>query len=218
MCRSWYAAGLGQDSSADGLVDKVAKVKKYSDHLTQVFADRRLLDVLLGCEPRMLPHFVVVMGDGMDQAHWRLPRDPGLKTVKSIASLKRPQCVVHMIWVYGIHIRFYISDCDMAHDSSMITECLAQSLEKTAELLAASGKKMPSALLYIAMALVVPSTPVFSRHMILHPLCSLSPLNATCVDALLWRLTTPLGNQRTNTCSAISCTWCKNRSSAWPQS
>ena len=122
---------------------KIEKVKLYSNHLTDVFTDRRLLDTLIEFSPKCMTDMLLVMGDGMDQAHFRLPRDPGLKTVKALASFKRPQVTVHLMWVSHLRMDFYVVDTDVPHDSSMITECLAQTLERCCVQLREQGKDMP---------------------------------------------------------------------------
>ena len=138
-----------EDTTADGLSTKALLVKEYSDHLSDVFVDRRLMETLI-CNAHLFKDaYLVICGDGMDQAHWRLPRDPELKTVKALGSFQRPQCVLHMIWVFNVRIEFFILDSDQHHDSSMVTECMARTLEKVAADFESMGSVMPPALLYM---------------------------------------------------------------------
>ena len=72
----------------------------YSAHVRNVFAVKSMLwsqraTVMdAAVNPTNASDFVMICADSIDQSHWALPRDPALKNVKSIASYKRPTCVI----------------------------------------------------------------------------------------------------------------------------
>jgi hypothetical protein len=144
-------------SDASGILSyKFEKIRNYSAHLEQVFRDKA---VLWGQRATALASravsahacdYLMVVSDAIDQSHWRLPRDPDLKLVKSLANFKRPSCVVICVWVVGILCRFWILDEDQAHDSSTTIDVVARTLEEVYVILEKEGKPMPPNIIYWA--------------------------------------------------------------------
>eukprot|EP00969_Alexandrium_andersonii_P034824 1523663-Alexandrium_andersonii.AAC.1 len=100
-------------------------VKQYSQHMTDVFRDRNLRIFICDFALQPMCDFLIIFADGMDQAHWRLPRDPLLREVKSLQSFVRPTVIFECVWIYGYRIDYYLFDTDQAHDSSSIIECIS---------------------------------------------------------------------------------------------
>lgn len=132
---------------------------KYQRHLAAVAADRSFINGLrmaasipetTRTSQTLGGEYLLVIVDGMDQAKWRLPRFPELRTPKSAAHLKRPTVVVEAVWVVGHRLDFYLLDKDQHHDSNSIQECIAQSLEKVAASFESKKSKMPRSIILVA--------------------------------------------------------------------
>jgi hypothetical protein len=126
----------------------------YQRHLSAVAADRSFVNGLRHMASSMTgapgDEFLLVIIDGMDQAKWRLPRFPELRTPKSAAHLQRPTVVVEAVWVVGHRLDFYLLDKDQRHDSNSIQECIAQSVEKVAASYESKTSKMPRTIILVA--------------------------------------------------------------------
>ncbi len=94
-----------------------------------------------------------MIGDGMDQSKWRLPRDPALRQVHSLVKYNRPTCVVHCIWAVGHVVAFFILDKNVRHDSNAVIECVAITLELVHRKL---GDATPKSLIYFVGASQLP--------------------------------------------------------------
>ena len=132
---------------------------KYQRHLAAVAADRSFINGLRmaasiqqtsSTSQTLGGEYLLVIVDGMDQAKWRLPRFPELRTPKSAAHLNRPTVVVEAVWVVGHRLDFYLLDKDQHHDSNSIQECIAQSLEKVAASYESKKSKMPRSIILVA--------------------------------------------------------------------
>jgi hypothetical protein len=134
-------------TSCAELEEKFAAHSAYKQHLNIVFNDRQVSwmarDMAMASQGS---DAFVIFTDGMDQAKARLPRDPMLRSMKDVAQFQRPQCVVQIVWVIGVRLDLYILDCDQAHDSSSIIQCVSTTLEHIAVDFASRNRMMPSAL------------------------------------------------------------------------
>ena len=72
--------------------------------------------------------------DGMDQAHWNLPREAGQNAPKEWAKYQRPRAKVQGVWLFWWEVSFYVADNCMPHDSGMTCEVIARSLERVKEI------------------------------------------------------------------------------------
>jgi hypothetical protein len=79
--------------------------------------------------------------------------------MKDVSSFKRPQCVVQIVWVIGVRLDLYILDCDQAHDSSAIVQCVSTTLEHIAKDFESQNRQMPSALFLWVPGLACAKTP-----------------------------------------------------------
>ena len=131
--------------SQEDLEAKFASIKGYRAHLADVFADRQLLWALRAqCfQSAAARDYWLILVDGMDQAKWRLPRDPGLRSVSSLASVQRPQCVVEAVYFVNKRLDLYIMDKDQMHDASSIIHCIATTLERLFQ----EGERPPSGII-----------------------------------------------------------------------
>ena len=135
-------------------VDRVPIVfessRLYQRHLASVAADRSFCDSLrLAASKFGKEDYLMIFLDGMDQAHWRLPRFPGLRTPHYLSKCSRPTVVVEGVWVVGHGVFFYLLDKDQAHGSNSVLECLARALESVESALRARGKRMPKHLILV---------------------------------------------------------------------
>ena len=79
---------------------------------------------------RNVPHPVLcIMTDGMDQAHWSIPRMRGLRGPKSWGKYFRPRVKVVGVWVFFLGVYFFLGDQTQAHDSNMTIEVIARALD-----------------------------------------------------------------------------------------
>ena len=138
-----------------GILDfKFSKVRMYSHHLQQVFMDKSLLwgqrnTAMASVHSMASPcDFLMVVSDAIDQSHWALPRDPQLRSVKSLAAYKRPTCVVVVVWVIGHLCRFWVLDQDQAHDATCTADLVARTLEEVRSMLQVQGRAMPPNVIY----------------------------------------------------------------------
>ena len=156
-----------QGNAAEDLETRFEKVREWRQHLNRVFLDRSLLNTqraeqMLNSLPT---HRWMICADGMDQAHWRMPRDPGLRAVKSLSSCNRPTCMVECVWVVNKRIDFYVCDTDQAHDSNCVCECVALTLEALAKQCEDDGTHFRDGVDFWVVALVaalegmIPTTP-----------------------------------------------------------
>ena len=63
------------------------------------------------------------------QATYMLPRDPGLRTAYRTSKMQRPRLKIHGAWAFGYCLRIAVLDETCYHDSSLVTEVLAMTLE-----------------------------------------------------------------------------------------
>ena len=148
-CDDCYEHKLALQGNARRLaVDRVSTLfessRLYQRHLASVASDRSFCDGLrLAASGCAKEDYLIIFLDGMDQAHWRLPRFPGLRSPHQMSGCKRPTVVVEGVWVVGHGVFFYLLDKDQAHDSNSIVECLSRALESVASDLRMRGKRMP---------------------------------------------------------------------------
>jgi hypothetical protein len=139
---------------SDLLSETFESMQEYQRHLSAVSADRsftvglRAGAVSAHCAGQS--DYLMILVDGMDQAKWRLPRFPSLRTPKSGAKLGRPTVVVEAVWIVGHRLDFYLLDKDQHHDSNSIQECIALSLEKCIASLRSRGRDVPRCLILLA--------------------------------------------------------------------
>ena len=154
-CDACYEHKLALRGNVRGLaVDRVAMVfessRFYQRHLASVRADRSFCDSLrLAASKYAKGDYLMIFLDGMDQAHWRLPRFPGLRSPSSLSTCSRPTVVVEGVWVVGHGLFFYLLDKDQAHGSNSVLECLSRALECVAADLRRQGKRMPKHLILV---------------------------------------------------------------------
>ena len=90
-----------------------------------------LIPLSLNCCSEIVPHPVlVIMTDGMDQAHWAIPRMRGLRGPKSWGKYFRPRVKVQGVWVFFLGVYFFLADDTQAHDSNMTIEVIARALDQ----------------------------------------------------------------------------------------
>jgi hypothetical protein len=107
--------------------------------------------------------FLMIVSDAIDQSHWCLPRHPGLRSVKSLASYRRPVVCVLCVWIVGFLLRFFVLDQDQAHDASCVAECVARALEEVNDILRASGRTMPPCVIYWVSEAALSTPPCDTR-------------------------------------------------------
>ncbi len=115
--------------------------------------------------------YLMVVSDAIDQGHWRLPRDPGLKSIKSLASYHRPTSIVVCVWVIGVLCRFWVLDEDQMHDSSTTADLVARTLEEVKVIFTTEGKQMPPNVVYWVLPCSI-MCPVFAFDMFAAHVCS----------------------------------------------
>lgn len=87
------------------VADRVSSVlectRAYQRHLSSISADRSFCDGLrvAASAGSAGEDYLMIFIDGMDQAHWRLPRFPGLRSPHVLSKCKRPTVVVEGVWV-----------------------------------------------------------------------------------------------------------------------
>ena len=139
---------------SDLMSETFQSMQEYQRHLAATTADRAFgTSLRLGAERGSCsghPDYFFIIADGMDQAKWRLPRFPELKTPKSAAHIARPTVIVEGVWIVGHRIDFYLLDKNQHHDSNSIQECIALSLEKAIASLTSRGIDVPRCCIYLA--------------------------------------------------------------------
>jgi hypothetical protein len=138
--------------SPDMLEIKFAAAKAYRLHLADQFRDREVMKALhsASLSSEVLEDTVIMLGDGMDQARWRLPRDPHLRTAMSMTKAKRPSCVVHCIWALNRRLDFFVMDKNMAHGSDSVIQCVATAIERIVADCRQNGRRPPKNIIYWA--------------------------------------------------------------------
>ena len=84
--------------------------------------------------------------DGFDQGKGRLPRDPALRSLSSLAAYDRPRCKIHGVWAFGFCISIFVMDDNQKHDSACLIECIALTLEIIVAECKKTGRALPSSL------------------------------------------------------------------------
>ena len=86
-----------------------------------------------------------VMTDGMDQAHWSVPRLPKWKGPKrfSEGKVRRPRCKVQGVWCFFYSLHIVVADSVQPHDSSFTAEVIARTLERCRAVAEARGLPLP---------------------------------------------------------------------------
>ncbi|CAE7229263.1 NHX3 [Symbiodinium sp. KB8] len=104
-------------------------------HYSDVQRCRDLEETLRTIPPGSSKPVLLIITDGMDQAHWRVPRLPNFRAGKAFSSpgLSRPKCIVQGLWIFFFGVHFLIGDKVQPHDSSFIIEAVARGLEKIRE-------------------------------------------------------------------------------------
>ena len=113
------------------IAEKTIAVKELMMHRGTIMKCRRIEESLRASPPSdySLP-VLVIWTDGMDQAHWNLPREAGHCAPRDWAKYQRPRAKVQGCWVFWWGVTFFIADHCMPHDSSMTCEVIARALEK----------------------------------------------------------------------------------------
>jgi hypothetical protein len=139
---------------SDLMSETFQSMQEYQRHLAGTTADRAFgTSLRMGadsCSCAGRPDYFFIIADGMDQAKWRLPRFPELRTPKSAAHIVRPTVIVEGVWIVGRRIDFYLMDKNQHHDSNSIQECVALSLEKAIASLTSRGLDVPRCCIYLA--------------------------------------------------------------------
>ena len=90
---------------------RVAALKAYQEHTTDVAASRNLEAAMRNTPPfGVAKPVLVVMTDGMDQAHWSLPRMRGHRARKKWGAYFRPRCKVQGVWVFFLGFHLFLAD------------------------------------------------------------------------------------------------------------
>ena len=79
----------------------------------------------------------------MDQSKWAIPRHRGGALCHHTMKCEKPRLKLQCVWVHNASISFYLIDPRVAADSSMVTECLARSLELLCSQCARRGVQEP---------------------------------------------------------------------------
>lgn len=132
----------------EDFAERLAAIKAYRQHLAAQFQDRYMLWAMRGFAQDIACTFLLLVADGIDQAKWRLPRDPELRAVHALHKFQRPTCVVECVWCINHVVSWYVLDKDQAHDSNSVMSCVSLTLEKVARMYAAEGRDMPPNIVY----------------------------------------------------------------------
>jgi hypothetical protein len=129
-------------------VAKMTALKEHALHVSTVAKARAIEEAMRTMPPHgVSTPVLVVMTDGMDQAHWSLPRYRALRAPKEWAKYIRPKCKVQGIWLFFIGVYFFVADATMPHDSNMTIEVIAQALERVRLVCERRRIAMPSELI-----------------------------------------------------------------------
>lgn len=101
-------------------------------HYKEVTLSREIEASLRSTPPSAAKPILLIQTDGMDQAHWAIPRLPGWKAGKRFSNLARPKVIVQGAWCYYFGFHVVLGDATQAHDSNYIMEVLARVLEHVA--------------------------------------------------------------------------------------
>jgi hypothetical protein len=128
--------------------EKASAVKEQLLHHGIIAKCRRIEESLRSSPPEDLTLPVLVMWtDGMDQAHWSIPREAGSNAPRDWAKYQRPRCKVQGCWLFWHEVTFYFADHCMPHDASMTCEVIAQSLERVKAIALERGEPVPPELI-----------------------------------------------------------------------
>ena len=126
--------------------DLASVVKATNDlklHYQHVSMSRDLEEALRLMPPTGSKAMLVMMTDGMDQAHWSVPRLPGWKGAKRFSTLHRPRCIVQGCWVFHYGLHFIVADKTQPHDSNFVVETIARALEHVRRTSQRLGRPLP---------------------------------------------------------------------------
>ena len=84
---------------------KLGALVEYRKHLASQYADRSICWMLQQLSLDPMSDVVIMQIDGMDQAKFKLPRDPKLRATASLASYVRPNLKLHGLWIFGASAR-----------------------------------------------------------------------------------------------------------------
>ena len=128
--------------------EKASAVKEQLLHHGVIAKCRRIEEALRSSPPEDLTLPVLVMWtDGMDQAHWNIPREAGNNAPRDWSKFQRPRCKVQGCWLFWHEVTFFIADHSMPHDSSMTCEVIAQALERVRAIAHERGETVPPELI-----------------------------------------------------------------------
>ena len=136
---------LEQDiAQSTDLVRKAAGVKEKLMHLGTIMKCRRIEESMRSSPPEdfSLP-LLVLWTDGMDQAHWGIPREAGTNAPREWGKYQRPRAKVQGCWVFWWEVTFFVADHCMPHDSSMTCEVIARALERVRAIARERGTAVP---------------------------------------------------------------------------
>ena len=125
----------------------VAATNELKSHYHHVFMSRDLEESLRLIPPDAPKAMLVVMTDGMDQAHWSIPRFAGWKAAKRFSTLHRPRCIVQGCWVFHYGLHFIVADKTQPHDSNFVVETVARALEHVRLTSERLGRPLPRELI-----------------------------------------------------------------------
>lgn len=122
------------DQARSGSLSQVlTATKALKEHRADVAKSRALEEALRTTWPAVgQKPILCLMTDGMDQAHWAVPRLPKWRGPKKFAEgkIRRPRCKVQGAWCFFYNIHIVVADPVMPHDSSFTAEVVMRTLER----------------------------------------------------------------------------------------
>lgn len=128
------------------LKEVLTATKALQEHRSDVAKSQSLEEALRTASPLAAQKPVLcVMTDGMDQAHWSVPRLPQWKGPKrfSEGKVRRPRCKVQGVWCFFYSLHIVVADSVQPHDSSFTAEVIARTLERCRAVAEARGLPRP---------------------------------------------------------------------------
>ncbi|CAE7219733.1 unnamed protein product [Symbiodinium sp. CCMP2592] len=132
-----------KDAQQRDMASLVSATHELRLHYHNVGVSRDLEEALRLLPPDGPKAMLVMMTDGMDQAHWSVPRLPGWKAGKQFSTLHRPRCIVQGCWVFHYGLHFIVADKTQPHDSNFVVETVARALEHVHRTAVRLGRPLP---------------------------------------------------------------------------
>ena len=82
----------------------------------------------------------------MDQAKWAVPRSRHGADSHAVARHEKPRLKLHVCWLHGVGVHFFLVDPRVQADASMVLECGARALEHLHQKSKQLGRPAPTQL------------------------------------------------------------------------